>query len=148
MAAEFLYIEKAFNTTWHSGLLFKLSKLEFSNRLIELIGSFLAQGKFRVSVEGEISTPRVMQAGVPLGSVLSPTLFNMYINDAQQTYGVHLALFADDTCLYATDRKEGISKLMRIRLRGSTSLVVVDRLYRNDRSKAFRTFIRIRTIRH
>jgi hypothetical protein len=46
-----------------------------------------------------------MQAGVPQGSVLSPTLINLYINDAPQTHGVHLALFADDTCLYATDRK-------------------------------------------
>jgi hypothetical protein len=32
-----------------------------------------------------------------------------------QTHGVHLALFADDTCLYATDRKEGfvVRKLQR-----------------------------------
>jgi hypothetical protein len=47
-----------------------------------------------------------MQAGVPQSSVLSPILFNMYINDAPQTSGVHLALFADDTRLYATDHKE------------------------------------------
>jgi hypothetical protein len=62
-----------------------------------------------------MSTPREMQAGVPQGSVLSPTLYNMYINDAPQTHGVHLALFADDTCLYATDRKEGfiVRKLQR-----------------------------------
>jgi hypothetical protein len=48
-------------------------------------------------------------------SVLSPTLFTMYINDTPQTRGVHLALFADDTCLYATDRKEGfaVRKLQR-----------------------------------
>jgi hypothetical protein len=31
----------------------------------------------------------------------------MYINDGPQTPDVHLALFADDTCLYATDHKEG-----------------------------------------
>jgi hypothetical protein len=105
-AAVFLDIEKAFDTTWHSGLLYKLSKSKFSASLIKLIGSFLSQRKFRVSVEGEMSTPRVMQAGVPQGSVLSPTLFNMYINDGPQTHGVNLGLFADDTCLYATDRKE------------------------------------------
>jgi hypothetical protein len=54
-----------------------------------------------------MSTPRYMQAGVPQGSVLSPTLYNLYINDTPQTPGMNLALFADDTCLYATDRKEG-----------------------------------------
>jgi hypothetical protein len=80
-ATEFLDIEEAFDTTWHSGLLHKLSKLEFSTNLKKLLGSYLSHREFRVSVEGEMSTPRVMQAGVPQGSVLSPTLFNMYIND-------------------------------------------------------------------
>jgi hypothetical protein len=55
-----------------------------------------------------MSTPRYMQAGVTQGSVLSPTVYNFYINDTPPpTPGVNLALFADDTCLYATDRKEG-----------------------------------------
>jgi hypothetical protein len=52
-------------------------------------------------------TPRCMQAGVPHDSVLSPTLYNLYINDTPQTIGVNLALFADDICLYVTERKEG-----------------------------------------
>jgi hypothetical protein len=79
-AAVFLDIEKSFDTTWHSVLLYKLSKLKFSTSLIKLTGSFLSQRKFRVSVEGEMSTPRAMKAGVPQGSVLSPILFNMYIS--------------------------------------------------------------------
>jgi hypothetical protein len=56
-----------------------------------------------------------MEAGVPQGSVLCPTLYNMYINYAPQTHGVYLAFFADDTCLYAMDRKEGfvVRKLQR-----------------------------------
>jgi hypothetical protein len=114
-AAVILDIEIVFDTTWHPGLLYKLSKLVFSTNLIKLLGSFLSQRKFRVSVEGEMSTPREMQAGVPQGVVLSPTLFNLYINDAPQARGVNLALFADDTCLYATDRKEGfiVRKLQR-----------------------------------
>jgi hypothetical protein len=66
-AAVFLAIEKAFDATWHPGLLHKLHKLK-------LISSFLSQLKFRVSVEGEMSVSRYMQAGVPQGSVLSRTL--------------------------------------------------------------------------
>jgi hypothetical protein len=39
----------------------------------------------------------------------------MYINDTPQAIGAHLALFADDTCLYATEHKEGyvLRKLQR-----------------------------------
>jgi hypothetical protein len=48
-----------------------------------------------------------MQARVPQGSALSPTLYNLCIIETAQTSGVNLALFADDTCLYATDRKGG-----------------------------------------
>jgi hypothetical protein len=57
-AAVFLVIEKASDTTWQPGLLYKLSKFQFPNSLLKLIGSFLSQQKFRVSVEGELSTPR------------------------------------------------------------------------------------------
>jgi hypothetical protein len=67
-AGVFLHIEKAFDTTWHSGSIYKLSKLEFLTSLIKLMALFL-QRKFRVSVEGEMSTPRIMQAGVPQGLV-------------------------------------------------------------------------------
>jgi hypothetical protein len=113
--AVFLDIEKAFDITWHPGLLYKLSKLQFSTNLIKLISSFLSQRNFRVSVEGEMSTPRYMQARMPQGSVLSPTLYYLYINDTPQTPGVNLALFAGDSCIYATDRKEGyvLRKLQR-----------------------------------
>jgi hypothetical protein len=45
---------------------------------------FFFHNKNSVSVEGEIFTSREMQAGVLQDSVLSPTLFNMHINDALQ----------------------------------------------------------------
>jgi hypothetical protein len=104
--AVFLDIEKAFDTTWHPGLLYKLSKLHFPATLIRIIKSYLSNRKFKVSVESELSTSREIQAGVSQGSVLAPILYSLYINDTPKTSGVHLALFADDTCIYATDRKE------------------------------------------
>jgi hypothetical protein len=74
MAVVFLDIEKAFDTTWQLGLLYKLSELKFSMSVIKLISYFLSQRNFRVSIEGEISTSRDIQAEVPQGFALSPTL--------------------------------------------------------------------------
>jgi hypothetical protein len=54
-------------------------------------------------------TSKVIQAGVPpQGFVLSSALYCIYTNDTLHTTGVYLGLFADDTCTYATDRKEGM----------------------------------------
>jgi hypothetical protein len=41
-AAVFWDIEKAFDTTWHPGLLYKLSKLKCSNNLIKSLARFLS----------------------------------------------------------------------------------------------------------
>jgi hypothetical protein len=60
-AAVFLYIEKALAPPWYHGLLDEVSKLQFLASLIKHITSFLPQRKFRVSVEGEMSTPRTMR---------------------------------------------------------------------------------------
>jgi hypothetical protein len=45
----------------------------------------------------------------------------LYINDTPQTHGVHLALFADDTCLYASEHKDGY--VLRKLQRGLNSMV-------------------------
>jgi hypothetical protein len=83
-----------------------LLELEFSTNLIKLIISFLTDRKFKVLVEGEFSTPRKTAAGIPQGSVLAPVLYSLYINDAPAAPGTHLALLADDICIYATEKYE------------------------------------------
>jgi hypothetical protein len=105
-ATVFLDIEKAFDTTWHPALLYKISKLQFPVNLTKLINSYLTNRKFRVLVEGELSTPREVQAGVPQDSVLAPILYSLYIKHTTRTPGVHLALFEDDTSIYATEGRE------------------------------------------
>jgi len=53
-----LDIDKAFDTTRHSGLLTKLLKSLFSLSIINLLSSLLSHGKLRIPLEGEISTQR------------------------------------------------------------------------------------------
>jgi hypothetical protein len=105
-AAVFLDIEKAFDTIWHPGLLYKLSELQFSTSLVKLIASFLTNRKFEFSVEGELSSARRVVTVVPQGSVLGPALYSLYISDAPAAPVTHLALFADDTCIYAIEKFE------------------------------------------
>jgi hypothetical protein len=92
--------------TPHGTLACYINYRNCTSSLIKLISSFVSNIKFSVMIEGELSTPWNIQAGVPQGSVLSPTLYSLYINHTLQTPGVYLALFVDDTCLYSTDRKE------------------------------------------
>jgi hypothetical protein len=42
-------------------------------------------------------------AEVPQGSMFASVLCSIYINDAPIAPGTHLALFVDDTCIYATE---------------------------------------------
>jgi hypothetical protein len=89
-------------------LLYKLAELKFSISLTKLITSFLSQTKFGVSVESEISAKGYISRGATRFCPVPHILQYIYINDMPQTSGVHQGLFADDTCIYATDRKKVI----------------------------------------
>jgi hypothetical protein len=49
--------------------------MQFSISLIKLIASFLTSRQFKASVEGELSSPKKIMAGVPQGYVLAPLLY-------------------------------------------------------------------------
>ena len=102
MGAVFFDIEKAFDKVWHNGLLFKLDKLKIPDQLGKWIQSYLSNRSFKVRVNGQFSSSRPIQAGVPQGSVLGPILFNIFFNDVLEEIGdkVERALYADDVSLF------------------------------------------------
>lgn len=98
-----LDIEKAFDTVWHDALIHKLIKFKLPIYLIKLVQSFLNNRSFSVKINQQTtSSIKPIPAGVPQGAIISPHLFNYFINDIPKNNNTKLALFADDTALIAT----------------------------------------------
>ena len=91
-----LDISKAFDRVWHAGLLHKLKSYE-----IGLISSFLSNRQLRVVLDGKYSQEYPVNAGVPQGSILGPTLFLLYINDLPDDLICNIAIYAEYTTLYS-----------------------------------------------
>ena len=65
-----------------------------------VIEKWLTHRKQRVIVDGEISNWKSVLSGVPLGSVLGPILFLIYINDLEDDISSKVLKFADDTKVF------------------------------------------------
>ena len=96
-----LDISKAFDRVWHAGLLHKLKSYGISGQIFGLISSFLSNRRLRVVLDGKSSQEYPVNAGVPQGSILGPTLFLLYINDLPDDVICNIAIYADDTTLYS-----------------------------------------------
>ena len=96
-----LDISKAFDRVWHAGLLHRLKSYGISGQLFGLICSFLSSRQLRVVLDGKSSQEYPVNAGVPQGSILGPTLFLLYINDFPDDVICNVAIYADVTTLYS-----------------------------------------------
>lgn len=95
-----LDIEKAFDSIWHDALIHKMVTFGFPIVLTKIIYAFLLNRSFYVQINTEHSNTYTIPAGVPQGSCLSPTLYNIFTSDFPRNLNCHTAQFADDTALY------------------------------------------------
>ena len=94
----FLDIKKAFDSVNHSILIFKLYKLGFRGKILDLLKSFLLNRQQYVINNYNKSSMLPISTGVPQGSVLGPLLFLLFINDLPEMSSLRCSLFADDAC--------------------------------------------------
>lgn len=95
----FFDISKAFDKVWWPGLLFKLINLNLPPYILVWIKNFLENRRFKVKVNDSFSNFGNISAGVPQGAIISPLLFNLYINDIPKRDKPNVSyseLYADD----------------------------------------------------
>jgi len=96
-----LDISRAFDSVWHNGLMSKLMSAGVGGYVYRWIRDFLNDRFIRVVVNGRESSAVSINAGVPQGSILGPTLFLIFINDLSQVLSSTVCMFADDTTISA-----------------------------------------------
>ena len=96
-----LDISKAFDRVWHAGLLHKLKSYGISGQIFDLISCFHSNRRLRVVLDGKFSKEYPVNAGVPQGFIISPTLFLLCINYLSDDVICNIAIYADDITLYS-----------------------------------------------
>ncbi|XP_076764851.1 uncharacterized protein LOC143431798 [Xylocopa sonorina] len=117
VAALLIDLEKAFDTVWLDGLFYKLAKKKFPHHLIKIIWDMTHGKKFFVSDKQSTSTKRFsVNNGLQQGTVNSPILFNIYLSDLLQMFGINSEnnkrgiAFADDLVIYLQNPKPSLLK--------------------------------------
>ena len=102
----FLDINQAFDSVNHQALLHKIECLGISGKLLHYIKNFISNRKMSVRYKGHKSTTHTNSSGVPQGSVISPLLFILMLNDLlfnlHENY--HVSKFADDVAFWVNNK--------------------------------------------
>lgn len=98
--AIYMDLAKAFDRININKLTNKLKNLPISKCLVKLLQSYLVDRKQFVCVNGEKSDCITPKSSVLQGSILSPLLFALFINDLPSLIKSKILLFADDVKIF------------------------------------------------
>ncbi|GFT91162.1 probable RNA-directed DNA polymerase from transposon X-element [Trichonephila clavipes] len=113
--ALYVDFEAAFDKVWRLKCIQKLQTLGVCNNMLTWIRNFISQRFSAVRFGNAISSFKQSETGLPQGTVISPILFNIFINDLLASDGLtNTALFADDLAIWCSTPKRDQSKLNTI----------------------------------
>lgn len=113
----FVDLKKAFDSLWRNGLLYKLIKVGIGKNMYEIIKSQFVNTEGAIKYKDKHSDFFKIQRGVRQGDSISPTLFNIFINDLDTIFNndfcsplkllehnVSSLLFADDLVILSESK--------------------------------------------
>ena len=128
----FLDLAKAFDTVDHKILLKKLEKYGIRGKPLLLLKSYLSNRQHLTKFLNDVSELKVIDIGVPQGSILGPLLFLLFINDLPSVTNFNVKLFADDTFLsLEADNYNEIFKKSNIELKKISRWLTANKLTLN-----------------
>ena len=101
-AVDVIYLDfmKAFDKVPHRRLIHKLRGLGVHTQIIRWIENFLTERTQTVVYNGHSSAAKMVDSGIPQGTVIGPASFLTFIDDIADDIDSHIYLFADDTKVY------------------------------------------------
>ena len=100
--AAFIDLEKAFDSVWRDGLLVKLYRFGKRGRMWKWIEGFLKDRKARCYLKGRYGSFFYTSVGLPQGSVISPILLIIFLQDIFKELSTNGVKYADDGTILVT----------------------------------------------
>jgi hypothetical protein len=85
--AAFIDFSKAFDSVWRPGLFYKMLNAGIGGNFYRIIKDMYCNTRFAIKKGQYIGPECEMKKGVRQGDSLSPTLFNIYVNDIDSIFG-------------------------------------------------------------
>ena len=100
-------LSKAFDCLPHDLIIAKLHAYGFDKASLRLMHSYLTDRYQRVKINNSYSLWSLIKHGVPQGSILGPTLYNIFLCDMLfMVDNIDIASFADDNTPYSVGKSQ------------------------------------------
>ena len=128
----FLDLKKAFDTVDNKLLLQKCFCYGFRKETYKLNESFLKNREQYIQIGTKKSSLKLVETGVPQGSILGPILFLIYINDIKSMQKeTDLILYADDTAIIRGSRNIELLNNHQLALNDTNDWITENKLVLN-----------------